>query len=473
MFRRTQQIGPYKLIDFIRLNYLGEVWLAEGPSERGPQQLMLSLPEKDRVDFEIMPRIFELLKKVNGHPNLLQIIDTEIYDGQPVIAARNFNSLADQLRHANRLGNRNRFPLEKSFKIIIDILKGLEILHQNRIVHSCLNPRNILMIGDSPQLTDFGQSMFEDLKGYRSTDEYAMSYMAPELLAPGGLPSVQTDIRSAGKILRELMSIPVTSSDIRRIFSELGAEGARLDELLKESGHESQTDFAEMPEEVSLQLRQILEKIQAGKPEDRYQSAAELGGDLEKSLERLKFLSDPKNAPFVPTDILNSPNFPDIRQADSILLKNDWSGLSPESPIKRHCRLERAGPVFKGDAGFSSGGERGPLKKSQWKVEVAAETVQSFLEKLSFLPLQEGHYKPIIEMTDHYPSNSVELHVKDEKIIIFTRSQISDHWGVSFNGKTYVSRSNIPVETLSELTKLLGKEESPSLLNKFRQVFRK
>src|SRR4028119_2122967 len=100
MFQPGQQIGLYTLITKLAKGGFGEVWLAEKRSEFVTKKVAIKLPLDEQVDFEEIRQEATLWEKASGHPNVLPIIDADIYDGQVAIVSEyaGGGSLADRLK---------------------------------------------------------------------------------------------------------------------------------------------------------------------------------------------------------------------------------------------------------------------------------------------------------------------------------------------------------------------------------------
>ena len=87
MFREGQQIGSYSLVKKLGRGGFGEVWLAERKSQFLSKKVALKLPLDEQVDFETIRHEAAVWEQASGHPNVLPIIDADIYDGQVVIVS--------------------------------------------------------------------------------------------------------------------------------------------------------------------------------------------------------------------------------------------------------------------------------------------------------------------------------------------------------------------------------------------------
>src|SRR5687767_6587502 len=202
MFRTGQQIGGYVLVRRIGRGGFGDVWLAERRTKFVTTKVAVKLPLEEQVDVETVKQEASLWEQASGHPNILPIIEANIYDGQVVIISEFApdGSLEDLLKRENYLA------VEKAVEMITGILSGLGFLHSRRIIHRDLKPANILLQGNTPRLADFGIS--RALKTTVTSQSANMSgtpvYMAPETF--DGKRSIQTDVWSAGVIFYQLLT---------------------------------------------------------------------------------------------------------------------------------------------------------------------------------------------------------------------------------------------------------------------------
>lgn len=108
------------------------------------------------------------------------------------------------------LKNNGKMPVNKALPLAKQILKGLEVLHQQKMIHGDLNPSNIFLpYGGSPLLMDVGlgkprqlQHSLTEEEDEKGRAQYA--YAAPERFQEG--VSASADIFSLGKILYVLLT---------------------------------------------------------------------------------------------------------------------------------------------------------------------------------------------------------------------------------------------------------------------------
>jgi serine/threonine protein kinase len=269
MFHAGQQIGLYTLIEKIGKGSFGEVWMAEKRTQFVTKRVAIKLPHNEILDFEAIRQEATLWEEASGHPNVLPIIDADVYDGQVAIVSEyaGGGSLADRLK------NEERIPVAEAVELTIGILNGLEYLHSKKIIHRDIKPANILLQGNMPRLADFGISRAIETSTISSVVVGTESYMSPE--AFDGKRNVQTDIWSVGVVLYQLLSG-------RLPFPQKRASEVMYAILLKEP--------EPLPDDIPPQLQEIVFKaLEKDKnPEEvpkRYQSSAEMRDDLNIFLQ--------------------------------------------------------------------------------------------------------------------------------------------------------------------------------------------
>lgn len=200
---RPKTIGPYLLLEKLGRGAFGEVWLAEKQSSLVTAKFALKFHKDDDIELGAIRKEAELWQKASGHPNILPLIEANIYNGQAVIVSEYVKdgSLEIWLRN-----NGGKSPSqEKAVEIMSGILDGLEHLHNRRIIHRDLKPANILMQEGKPRLTDFGVSkILKDEGNTTKNISGTVAYMSPEALE--GKRNFQSDLWSAAIIFYQMLT---------------------------------------------------------------------------------------------------------------------------------------------------------------------------------------------------------------------------------------------------------------------------
>lgn len=138
------------------------------------------------------------------HPCIARVLDADPASNQSFVACefvRGIN-VKDRIQRAGPM------QVATALDIMVPMLEALEYAHSNRMVHGDLRPQDVVVSPDGEvKVTDFGLASalracpdVADRMGMRS-----VQYEAPEI-AEGALPSVTSDIYSAGVILYEMLT---------------------------------------------------------------------------------------------------------------------------------------------------------------------------------------------------------------------------------------------------------------------------
>jgi serine/threonine protein kinase/regulator of sirC expression with transglutaminase-like and TPR domain len=202
MLKPGDNLGPYQLIARIGNGAFGDVWRAKKREGISPEVAIKVL--HDNSNNEAFQKEALIWVNLGFHPNVMQIIDANVYDDYSVIVSpyTSEGSLEDWLpKNAHPVPP---FSEKIAVELIIGILQGLAHLHKNKIIHSDLAPKNILLQNGIPRLIDFGQSRIftasqNTVDGHSGTP----AYMAPEVYSNGLSP--RSDIWSVGVIFYRLL----------------------------------------------------------------------------------------------------------------------------------------------------------------------------------------------------------------------------------------------------------------------------
>lgn len=261
MFHANDQIGPYTLVCELGRGGFGVVWLAERRAKLATTRVALKFPFLSDPDLDAIRQEALLWVQASGHPNVLPVIEAEVYEGQIVIVSEyaSEGSVAHWLRRHGHKAPSFRAAAD----IACGILSGLSHLHSRSILHRDLKPQNILLQGENPRIADFGIARVMNPAVQTLNIAGTPPYMAPE--AWHGERSQATDLWAVGVILYEMLAgyRPFPESDIRGLSRAIAEDEPKV-----------------LPPGVPEQLAVVVGRALQKDPRRRYQSAEQMLGDL-------------------------------------------------------------------------------------------------------------------------------------------------------------------------------------------------
>lgn len=261
----------YKLIRKIGGGHFGEVWIAW--DDTVGREVAVKILDGSMATVAATLEEARLGNRLN-HRNVVKIHYADVVShsgGQLVMIAMDLQSRGS----VQSLLNAAEFvPSPKAIAITIDVLKGLEYLHEQGLLHNDIKPSNILLGNDGDfLLADYGISCVCTGGSAVPAPTSYILHRAPETAATGTI-SFLSDIYQVGMTLFRL-SNGVGILDQRR--SNLG--DATFNALKAAGNMPADSDFADF---VDLRIKRVTQKAIAPAPNDRYQSALEMRRALER-----------------------------------------------------------------------------------------------------------------------------------------------------------------------------------------------
>lgn len=274
---RPSRLGPYRLLEYIGRGGMGEVY--RGYEEALDREVAVKVLPRELASQPVFVERFRSEAAAAAqvtHPNVVPIYSVGHEAGQHFFAMQYVagESLAERLRREGRL------PLEEALELGAQILQGLAAAHARGVIHRDLKPGNILIergtnrvlladFGLSRRLTIAGQCVDQDL--FLGTVEY----LAPEQIR-GEPADVRSDLYAFGAVLYQMVS----GRGPRRAETPTGA-------LMEAAfGGPLGLDLAE--DAVPEELRRLVGRLTARRPEDRYATSAEALRDLNALRQALR-----------------------------------------------------------------------------------------------------------------------------------------------------------------------------------------
>lgn len=264
-------VGAYEVERRLGSGGMGVVYL--GHDRRLKRRVALKLPPAWLPPADAANR--RLIREAQAastldHPNIQAVYEVgETADGRPYIAMAHYEGETLQARIA-----RGPLPLDAAIDIARQIADGLAAAHARNIVHRDIKPGNVIVTPDGVvKIVDFGVASIASQElmlpdGARGT----VAYMSPEQ-ARGAPVDARTDLWSLGVVLYEM------------IAGERPFRGEDREALLLAIRQEVPEPIERLRPDVPLPLARVIGQCLAREPDRRYQTAAELRGDLA-SLQR-------------------------------------------------------------------------------------------------------------------------------------------------------------------------------------------
>jgi len=227
-----------------------------------------------------------------NHPNIVAIYDTGedlIGDGPNQVSVPYIvMEFVDGVTLRHMLNNGPRILPERALEVIAGVLAALDYAHRHGIVHRDIKPANIMINtnGDS-KVMDFGiaRAMSDAATSVTATSAVmgTAQYLSPEQ-ARGELVDARSDIYSSGCVLYELLTgVPPFNGD-----SPVAIAYQHVNEPPKPP--------SSLDNSIPSSLDSITLGALAKSPSNRYQTAAEMRSDVERSIAGMPIVSRQNHA---------------------------------------------------------------------------------------------------------------------------------------------------------------------------------
>ena len=275
-YSKGSLIYKYELKDRIGGGNFGEVWTATDVAI----DASVAVKFLDKTQYPIDERLLEAqIGNRLQHSNVVNIKGADVIDveGLPVVAISMPYYANGSL--PSRLNSLNFLDLREAVKCLIDILRGLEYLHENGYFHCDIKPNNIL-IGDKGEylLTDYGITCYSPDHKAVTPQQFYLPHVSPETLT-NKIYDGRTDIYQLGltafRIINGISEIHADFVKDRKVFNENVLKGKVI----------SPKNYKPY---VPNSLIRIISKSVSLNPEERYQTPLE----MRRALEMIRLVGD-------------------------------------------------------------------------------------------------------------------------------------------------------------------------------------
>jgi len=274
------KLGPYAILSPLGEGGMGEVYRARD-MRLGRDVAIKVLPAAYSADLERLRRFEQEARATSllNHPNILTIYDIGSASGAPFVVSELLEG--ETLREKLRTG---RLSTRKAIEYAVQVCHGLAAAHGKGIVHRDLKPENLFITKDARvKILDFGLAKLtapeEAVIGATSAPTAALNtetgvvlgtvgYMSPEQVR-GQAADVRSDLFAFGAVLYEMLcGKPAFNGD---------TAADTMTAILKEDP----PDLSHLNNQVSSALDRAVRRCLEKDPEERFQSARDLGFTLE------------------------------------------------------------------------------------------------------------------------------------------------------------------------------------------------
>ena len=223
--------------------------------------------ERERRSFERECRAMGL---VSQHPHIVTVFNAAFTTTkQPCIVMELYSggTLGERLKRDGRL------PVATVLDVGVKIAGALQTAHDRGLLHRDIKPQNLFIseFGE-PALGDFGISTLDDERSISGGGGLTVHYAPPEVLE-GATATALSDVYSFAATLFTLL-------DGTRPFAPPAGQRQSVGELARRIMLEAPPIMRR--DDVPRSLSTLLARTMSKRPEERPQSAAELGQELQR-----------------------------------------------------------------------------------------------------------------------------------------------------------------------------------------------
>jgi serine/threonine protein kinase len=263
-----KKVGPATILSEIGRGGMGAVYLGHQESLDRRVALKVLLPGMvgDHTAIERFQREALAIAKLKS-PHIVQIYDFGEYEDNAFYICMEYLEGQTVDRYLKSKGS---FPLEKAISVIIQVAAGLSVAHDAGLIHRDIKPSNLILDNKGHvTITDFGLVRPQKKMKYTQTGVIVGSphYMAPEQMSEAQMDT-RSDIYSLGMVFYHLVAghPPFLANTPL--------------EILMKHLNEPLPDLRKTMPEIPRAITDILERMTAKDPKDRYINCRELLWDL-------------------------------------------------------------------------------------------------------------------------------------------------------------------------------------------------
>ena len=203
-----------------------------------------------------------------AHPNIVNVYDVGDENGIYYIVME----LVEGITLKNYIERKGSLTIKEATSIAIQVCAGLEVAHNNHIVHRDIKPQNIIISREGKvKVTDFGIAKATTSQTTTANAMGSVHYASPEQ-ARGGYVDHRSDIYSLGIVLYEMVT------------GRVPFDGETAVTVAVKHLQEEMVPPSVYCKNIPYSLEQIIKKCTEKSPDRRYQDIGDVLADLKQSL---------------------------------------------------------------------------------------------------------------------------------------------------------------------------------------------
>jgi len=269
-FDTNQTVGEYRVVDFLGLGGMGEVYRAVHSKIGRVAAVKVLTQGTQSAGF--VERFFNeaRIQASLQHPNVATLYDFCEVGGQPCIIME----YVDGQTIAERIAAyRAPLPLSETVYVFEKVCEAIEYVHRHGVIHRDIKSNNIKISAEGKvKLLDFGiakeQNTRQQLTQVGSVIG-TLQYLAPELIR-GGTADASGDVWALGVLLYEMVT------------GRVPFEAETVGDLCDRIGRVQYTPPAQLNPGVPREVAAVIARCLRKNPQERYRTASELLADARK-----------------------------------------------------------------------------------------------------------------------------------------------------------------------------------------------
>jgi len=268
VLQQIEKIGRYQVVGELGRGAMGVVYRAIDPNIGRTVALKTMRLDIEGIEHDEMLQRFRNEARAAGlmsHPNIVTIHDADECGGLFYIAMEYLEGETLQ----SLMSRKRVFSAEEIVALARQVAAGLDYAHTMNVVHRDIKPANIMITRQNvAKIMDFGISKSVGTMTRTGQVLGTPYYMSPEQVMGRQLDG-RADLFSFGVVLYEMAT------------GERPFTGENVTTIIYKIVNEAPVPACELQISVHPGLSAAITRCLAKKPEDRYQTGAQLAGELE------------------------------------------------------------------------------------------------------------------------------------------------------------------------------------------------